>query len=228
VSNAETTARRSAEAVTGQEIRALVARLGRPHPSGGTVIERPLGGGHRLRRHDGVDPRPRSDRVDDRARAPHQPQRQALAERRHVPALDSRRHARSRAPVPPHHSATPISPNWSPRSSATSISRPPRPRPRRPLRSSSPDHHTGTAVENFHGDRDILRPHPCQIQGISSRVPRAVPSSPGPHHHPRWRSAAARRAGPHHNSTPSAPGRRPSVVAPSPHRVDGGAPPSRV
>jgi hypothetical protein len=40
VSTEETPEQPSAEAVSGPDIRALVARLGRPHPSGGTVIER--------------------------------------------------------------------------------------------------------------------------------------------------------------------------------------------
>jgi hypothetical protein len=43
------------------------------------------------------------------------------------------------------------------RSSATSLERPSRPRPRRPLFSSPPDLHTGTAVAKFHDKRDILR-----------------------------------------------------------------------
>jgi transposase-like protein len=33
-----------------------------------------------------------------------------------------------------------------------------RPRPRRPLRSSRPDHHTVTAAAKFQDERDILRP----------------------------------------------------------------------
>ena len=32
----------------------------------------------------------------------------------------------------------------------------PAPRTRRPLSSSTPDHHTGTAATKIHGDRDIL------------------------------------------------------------------------
>jgi len=32
----------------------------------------------------------------------------------------------------------------------------PTPRPRRPLPSSVPDHHTGTAAAKFHDERDIL------------------------------------------------------------------------
>ena len=36
------------------------------------------------------------------------------------------------------------------------LPRPSRPRPRRPLSSSPPDRHTGTAVAKFHDERDIL------------------------------------------------------------------------
>ncbi|MGH2379567.1 MAG: hypothetical protein ACRDGT_14005, partial [Candidatus Limnocylindria bacterium] len=42
----------------------------------------------------------------------------------------------------------------------TTVAGPLTPRPRRPLSSSAPDHHTGTAAAKFHGDRDILGSRP--------------------------------------------------------------------
>ena len=100
-------------------------------------------------------------RVDDRDRPPHPAQRQALVLRRDGAALDRRRHARSRTAVSEASSATATSPPSSSRSNATTTVAvtpiPLTPRPRRPLSSSPPDHHTGTAATKFHGDRDILR-----------------------------------------------------------------------
>jgi hypothetical protein len=69
-------------------------------------------------------------------------------------------------------------------SSATSPQRHTFRRPRKPLRSSPPDHHTGTVVAKFHDERDILR-RPCRQEVRRDRPCRA-----------RDRRQAGRRAAP--------------------------------
>ena len=64
-------------------------------------------------------------------------------------------------------SATATSPNSSSQSSTNPARRPSRPHQRKPLHSSPPDHHTGTAATKIHGDRDILDDS-CSSQSIAA------------------------------------------------------------
>ena len=146
-------------------LQALAVELERSHPGAASSLREGIeqdAHPHPPRRPRPAEAHARIDqslRVDDRMRPAHQPQRQALAVRRDVPTLDRRRHARSRASVPADH-RLPRSRQARHRDRARPQPPParsaPTPRARRPLSSSPPDHHTGTAATKFHGDRDIL------------------------------------------------------------------------
>jgi len=108
-------------------------------------------------------------------------QRQALVAGRDSAALDRRRHARSRPAVSEiigYRDLATVVIAIETTTSVTVMPKLPAPRTRRPLSSSTPDHHTGTATENPR-TRDIL----ARRRGLRDGSQIGVTSS----HHPRLR-----------------------------------------